>query len=469
MTKRRSTQRLPRVCFAISALLCLATDIAQCDALSRTFEPRPIPNTKGWRDIYSLDTVDVNGDGDLDIIFTKDGEYDTLYIYENQGGGETWANHSFAVDGAAGHTAFADINRDGLVDIVCAKLAESKSNRFGWLKNNGNFTFEYISLVTEPHSDTYFKDSRPLAVDVDRDGHVDIIRYRSSESVNYWEGYEGTVFVHFGKSNATFESPKAATFQLNTRTVFMYAFDANDKKHPDLIIWEYGYMPLLVSKFNNDTRAFETPTPLGGSPTWHNARLRWVPSEDGPVGSVVTTGRTDGQSNAVRCAHLWSNKTPGGNWTIETIGAVFNNHGSGVPFCLPIDVDQDNDYDAIFQKRPYGSARILSISENIGNDSISSQNHIIDTARTFGPTNAFDTSVAVADIDRDGFPDFVFHDDELRWYRNGAFRKPAQSTKHVFLKNLVTHLRYIGTLLMIENFFIGTTEVSIRLLYYRRP
>ncbi|MDD5490535.1 MAG: FG-GAP-like repeat-containing protein [Patescibacteria group bacterium] len=131
---------------------------------SGTFtESTPFPDGGTSRNTNTLLAVDLDEDGDKDIIQGNNGQN---YYYLNNGSGTFGAASEYSGFGASNTQSLdaADVNKDGDVDILEGTAAQDKL----WL-NDGDGTFT--------SSDTFNAgDTRTIkAVDVDVDGDMDVI------------------------------------------------------------------------------------------------------------------------------------------------------------------------------------------------------------------------------------------------------------------------------------------------------
>ncbi len=148
--------------------------------------PSALPATAGTS--YTCATGDFNGDGYIDIFVGKsDNSNQRHYVYFNDGSGTftsgnaqqlpTGANRGRATDCAVG-----DVDRDGDLDIV---LSRNNGQDNFFFKNNGN-TGVYTNWAAYAITgDSY--DSRGITLaDVDRDGDLDAIVANFDENVRLY-------------------------------------------------------------------------------------------------------------------------------------------------------------------------------------------------------------------------------------------------------------------------------------------
>ncbi len=117
---------------------------------------------------YSVTLVDVDKDGDMDVV-TANYDSHTISILKNNGDGTFATKVDYATGSQPRSVVTVDIDGDGNIDIITAN-SDANANSISVLKNNGNGTF--AAKVD------YTTSSRPYAVvssDIDGDGDMDIV------------------------------------------------------------------------------------------------------------------------------------------------------------------------------------------------------------------------------------------------------------------------------------------------------
>ena len=120
----------------------------------------------------SVFPTDLDGDGDLDVLFTVF-DTDTLIWLENNGDGtissfeNVVSSTGFAID-----TTAADLDGDGLTDIVA-----SFTDRIAWFRNDG---LGFNPFSEQPLPGTLTNIGQVLTADIDDDGDIDIVAASSS-------------------------------------------------------------------------------------------------------------------------------------------------------------------------------------------------------------------------------------------------------------------------------------------------
>ena len=142
----------------------------------------------------SVYAVDIDGDGDVDVVTASYGS-DQVEWFENSGGGDpTWTAHliSSGCDGAV-HVHAADVDGDGDVDVLAAcELGRAVL----WFENSGEPTApKWSGFVV--FSDDKSAPHGVFAVDVDGDGDVDIVTAIEGPDVGYWYENDGASLPKF--------------------------------------------------------------------------------------------------------------------------------------------------------------------------------------------------------------------------------------------------------------------------------
>ena len=134
----------------------------------------------------SVQTVDLDGDGDLDIIGTTVNSiplYDSVYWLENNGFG-IFSMKPIDPDAPNTYDVFsADIDNDGDMDVV---RASHNSDTIAWCENNGDqeFTTHIVSNTVDGARAVH-------AVDLDDDGDTDILSAGFGGDIFTWHENDG--------------------------------------------------------------------------------------------------------------------------------------------------------------------------------------------------------------------------------------------------------------------------------------
>jgi hypothetical protein len=136
---------------------------------------------------WAVTAADFDADGDPDVVV---GGYssDTLFMLENQGGGQLGPPMSFASLNGPSSLRGHDINGDGLLDLLVASRVDSKVS---WFAGDGAGNFGPIHLLSTTLVTPYQAD----AVDIDDDGDLDVfVAASGSNQIAWFEATGGGQF-----------------------------------------------------------------------------------------------------------------------------------------------------------------------------------------------------------------------------------------------------------------------------------
>ncbi|MBX2958769.1 MAG: T9SS type A sorting domain-containing protein [Flavobacteriales bacterium] len=185
-----------------------------------------------------IETKDIDGDGDLDVIVVADGR-DEIICYENLGGW-TFSPQRIILKNVSNISSMSieDFNGDGNLDIVISR--STPINKITWYKNIGG---GYFDSARDIFSSNIYA-SAIYSSDIDNDGDLDLLSATPNNHMISW-------FENLG--NDQFGSQQVITNNaLSARDVFSADID-ND-----------GDLDVLSASFNDDKIAWYENTG-GGS------------------------------------------------------------------------------------------------------------------------------------------------------------------------------------------------------------
>jgi len=169
--------------------------------------------------IYLINYVDVDNDGDMDIISGQ--EYGVLALYKNNGDGTFAPQVIFSEPGAGGYLLslqVADMDGDDDIDVLASYL----NNRIIWHENNGNGNLGTKHTIIDDiaHPTSIF------AADVDGDSDNDVLFVNQNvNEVGYFLNEDG---------QGTF-GPKVVTSTILQKPTAIYSLDLDNDGDMDMI------------------------------------------------------------------------------------------------------------------------------------------------------------------------------------------------------------------------------------------
>ncbi len=186
-----------------------------------------------------LITIDVNGDGDIDIIHSGQ----ELVLYQNMGN-FVFENKGTIYDGSLGRFGFHDIvdfNNDGLEDLFFSGVSQDYSSmNISVLISNGNGTFS-LELVQD--LDLLVDQPRIAVGDFNNDGDCDFILVREIDQLIEWYDNNGDEFEVIQVQNIE--------GIISVQSVDLV--DLNNNTFLDLVI-NYVYLDPNIKFYENDTQ-----------------------------------------------------------------------------------------------------------------------------------------------------------------------------------------------------------------------
>ncbi len=132
---------------------------------------------------YSVFPIEMNGDGNMDVIATSNGSWDRVYWLPSGKGASGDEVTSSTLDGPRSAVG-ADLDGDGDIDVVSASETD---DQIAWYENDGsqNFTADTISLTANGAQSVY-------TADLNGDGRPDIISASYNDDKIAWYENGGT-------------------------------------------------------------------------------------------------------------------------------------------------------------------------------------------------------------------------------------------------------------------------------------
>ena len=138
---------------------------------------------------YCVHSIDLDGDGDIDIIASTRGDYGKVLWFENiDGSGTTWTEHTVDAYYQGSLSVLpTDIDGDGDIDVLGASVSY---NDVSWWEN-----MDSMGAIWEQHTvDGYYDGAASVySADIDGDGDIDILgAARDTDEITWWENVDGT-------------------------------------------------------------------------------------------------------------------------------------------------------------------------------------------------------------------------------------------------------------------------------------
>jgi FG-GAP-like repeat len=202
---------------------------------------------------------DFNGDGRPDIVYVATNpttNLDQIHLLLNQGGGSFSDQVPPGISGEAGYFAIGDFNRDGFMDIALepeppfvSLSSVAVSVFFG--QGNGSF----VGGPTTVFENNSFQTYRLIAGDFDGDGNLDLAGVNGDTE-------PGHVVMLWGNGTGNFSSQR-----VNGPMGFLLASgDINGDGVPDLIVPDrFGILSVVLGQKQRSIPSAESFTPTNGA------------------------------------------------------------------------------------------------------------------------------------------------------------------------------------------------------------
>ncbi|WP_435264044.1 T9SS type A sorting domain-containing protein [Tenacibaculum sp. nBUS_03] len=386
----------------------------------------------------SIVSIDIDGDGDKDIVSASYDDY-TVGWYENlDGNGNFGVRKKIFISNSRKRISsihVADINNDGYVDVL---FSSNNANIIAWYKNKdglGNFEFggQIASGINLKGVNSIFSQ------DIDGDGDLDVLSSSFiADKVAWFENLDG--LGNFGSQNiiSTLSRPRSVLSEdmdgdgsmdvviiSNYITEWCKNLNGLGDFGPQNIISTKNVSEIYIEDFDNDNDMdivsassvdnkivwFENTNGLGNfgtekiiSTTAKNVQSIFsIDIDNDGDNDIISAFRDDNKI-------VWFENTDGmGSFGTEEVVST-NAIGAKLIFASDIDDDGDND---IISASIYDD-KIVWYKNINGLGEFEEQNRI--TQSVFKPESVF-----VADLDGDGDNDIIsasWADDKIAWYEN---------------------------------------------------
>ncbi|MDA0773135.1 MAG: VCBS repeat-containing protein [Cyanobacteria bacterium] len=132
---------------------------------------------------------DINSDGEMDVSVSSQGTSQDIIWYENDGSENFSANaHTIDSTYSGQYHDLVDLDGDGDLDLIIASHA---GDLLSWYKNNGNETFTDMGDIASGSTDLD-EANMPHAGDLDNDGDIDIVLGAWASNKFMWFANDGS-------------------------------------------------------------------------------------------------------------------------------------------------------------------------------------------------------------------------------------------------------------------------------------
>jgi hypothetical protein len=350
-------------------------------------------NTIGAQAVVSFD---IDGDGNNDVLSSSISDDDKVVWYKNLDGLGDFSLERMVSYSAHGASSIypADVNGDGIVDIVATSTVDDKVSWFQNSDGEGNFDYQQIISMAGNAPQSVF------VIDIDYDGDADVLSVSS---------IDGKVLLH-KNMNGQGDFDIEYTIDVNLDSAFyITAADLDGDTDVDVLVATSDYVSRIVWYEN-----------LDGQGTFGALQeIAW--DADDSNQSSVSLGDLDGDGDLDVLSSSQDNDTIDWYENLDgqgTFGSqqIISTAVDGAESVSVADIDGDSDLDLIVTNR-YGSVKV-SWFENL------------DGQANFGPPNAVSSTMELAtsiaygvDVDNDNDIDILAGSsntayDDIFYYEN---------------------------------------------------
>lgn len=347
--------------------------------------------TTNARDARECFAIDMDFDGDIDVIAASRQD-DKIAWHENlNGDGSAWTEHVISTAVIGSWSAWAeDIDDDGDLDVLSAGRDD---NRISWHENTDGLGLTWTRHIVSSSAN---RAQKAVSADVDADGDIDMLSASGADSKIAW--YENT-----GGSPPVFVTHVITTTASNAKWVKTADIDGD------------GLLDVLSASEGN------------GQIRWYRNTGAVPPTFESFTVSINSGAKVvepvdfdlDGDLDLLSCGigadQIMYHENKGGSpltWSTYVISTAADN-----PLTVfPADLDNDGDPDLLSasfmdNKIAWYENRSIHRGQRFAG---------LQTVINAGPTNG-PWAVRIADLDLDGAPDLVSafpYTDSIQWHQN---------------------------------------------------
>ncbi len=350
-------------------------------------------------------TIDMDGDGDLDVFLTSEDD-DKIAWFENLGNGNFSTLQIISISG--GHPILSDVadfDGDGDLDVVTAFYYD----KISWYKNEGDGSFGAEQIIANPDHPKYLYIS-----DIDGDGDPDLLS--TSTHDNYYSN--GSKISWYENNGNGFGAEQIISTDVRGQTSLFAADLDGDGDNDVLSASEYQGKIAWYENIGNGS--FSSQQVL--TTCWDDAHMVCAADMDG-----------DGDLDVVASGEdyyiVWYENI--GNGIFEAPEPILDN-ATGTEKLFTSDLDGDGDLDVLASNQ-FNTKMVWS--ENLGSGNFGAK-QIIDDSYTY-------STMVSGDMDGDGDMDILATDrdaSQVVWYENsgtGTFGSATELSASVVSPNFI--------------------------------
>jgi surface protein len=181
----------------------------------------------GTRSVFA---VDIDGDGDMDVLSGSENDSKVAWHENADGMGTSWAEKDISTEAAKVASVYAaDLDRDGDIDVLSASYDDDKIAWYENIDSEGTFGVERIISTAADGANSVF------AADLDGDGDIDVMSASRNDNMIAW--YQNSLLVPQCEGDVQFNAISNATTPTWTWTTNGSA-KINDNTSPNPIVKE---------------------------------------------------------------------------------------------------------------------------------------------------------------------------------------------------------------------------------------
>ncbi len=348
-----------------------------------------------------VDFADMNGDGNLDILFSGRAGFAVTNYYIGDGlGSYSEVTKSLLEEVSNSAHKFEDIDGDGDEDILLTGMKAS-GLIISKLYNNDGFGV-FNEITTDTISDVYWGDV--AFEDVDGDGDQDLLITGNGFNSST-QSYLDTTLLYLNDGLGEFTLMSGTIFEgLNSSTIAFADIDGDNDK--DVIIIGNDYNLDYITKLYSNDGVGNFTEVLGTPFVGANGGVSFSDIDgDGDQDLIIT-----GQENSTPTSGLYLNDGLGG--FTEALGTPFNLVNLGTADFADIDGDGDEDL-LITGSSISPPAAIMYENDGLGNFS-----EILGTPFE----GVYNSSAQFVDIDGDGDQDLIITGSNTSFYYSASIK-----------------------------------------------